>query len=314
VLTSPNATASTRPNSRRSTTGPRTRSSRFADDQGELEIPSNVTLSFNAAGKEYQNLRIDEAVRAFQSDLGNAVTVARNERQAREQVQQQSDARVTALEQDIAANNRHYERLLTDPAFYQEAATRFQALNTPEQRLARIQQQQAEGQRSLEQQRQAMNLQHAITVATNNVQTRIAPAVDALAKEFNIPWQDALDRFNTLTAPLMRARPDGNVWIPLDQHPRIESEIIPQLRTWAQSRSAASTAATNEAKQQADAKTKKAQLDAQLAKRQAARPLTPLGSAPVADVPKPKPIKTSGDAVDSIVDKARQMLIASGAA
>lgn len=287
------------------------------DDQGEFEIPENVKLTFNAGGKEYKGLRIDEVVRMAQQ----APMAVKHQQEAEqlkpiaEQAQAIAQAHQQAL-QELQRNNALYEELLSNPALYQEAATRYQALNTPDQRIARLEEQRAAERQQYQQNIQQTQLQQTITAAANYTASRIAPSVESLTTQYpQVDASDVMDRFNTLTAPLLESGPNGKPWVPPHRLQELETTVLPQLTEWTKARAAkatqASAAATQQIAQQAtqaSAQVKQAQLAAQLAQRQLVRPLTPAGTPPAADTPRPKPIKTSGDAIDSILDKARRQI------
>jgi len=285
------------------------------DDQGELEIPTNVKLSFQSDGKEYKDLRLDRVVRMAQS----APALQRQLSTVQQQhvtALSEREARIAAAEQSLQEQNALAEALLADPALYQEAAARFQAMNSPEQRLARIQQQHAREREQLQQRVSGMEFQQTVAASKQFVETRIAPSVEALTTQYpDIDPSDVQAKFHELTAGLLAPSPAGGVWVPPQRLPDLETSVLPQLTQWAQARSqkiaqrtAVSTATAQQETAKAKEQTRKAQLDAQTATRRAARPLTPIGNAPSPDVPKPKPIKTTGDAVEASLERIRQQI------
>lgn len=279
----------------------------LSDDQGELEIPANVKVKFNAGGKEH-DLRIDEVVRMAQQ-APNIEHQRATERQAAQQQIEQASAQLMQLQQELQRNNALYEQLLSDPALYQQAATSFQAMNTPEQRLARLQQQHEAERQQYQQTIQQTQLQQTITAAANYTASRIAPSVESLIQQHPaVDAGDVMAKFHELTAPLLAASPNGGVWVPPNRLAELESTVLPELTKWTQARAAKVQQASTAATQKANAEVQKAQLDAQLAKRQLARPLTPAGTPARADTPPPKPIKSSGDAIEAILAKASNQI------
>jgi hypothetical protein len=290
------------------------------DDEGEFEIPQHVKIGFNAGGKEFKDLRIDEVVRMAQQAPNIEHQRALDRAQHQQQVMQLAQ-REQALQQEIANNNAVYEQLLANPGLYQEAAARYQALNTPEARAARLEQEFAQRQQQLTQQSQAFELQQISQAAATYTATRLAPSVEALVTQYEsgptpaLESGDVMAKFHELTAPLLAPSPTGGTWVPPHRLADIETSVLPALATWAQQRAAkaqaryaAANAAATAATQQAQAQTRKAQQDAQAAARQLTRPLTPAGTMPRPDTPRERPIKSATDAVDAIVDRAARQI------
>lgn len=272
----------------------------FYDDEGALEIPANVKIGFKAGGKDYKDLRLDEVVRMAQQ-----APMAEKHRQDAEQLKpiaeqaQQIAQQYQQLQAEFAQNNALYEQMLSHPELYQEAASQYQAQNSPDQRLARLQAESRAQATQHQQQLQQLQLQQTTAAAKDFTATRIAPSIEALTTQYPQLADDVMAKFHELTAPLMAPSPTGGVWVPPNRLGELEASVLPALRAWADGKASKSAAMTQAATQAAQAQTRKAQTDAQQAKRQLARPLTPTGAKVTPDVPAPPKIRTSSDAVEA---------------
>lgn len=282
----------------------------FYDEQGALEIPANVKLGFKADGKEYKDLRLDEVVRMAQQAPLAAKHLQEAERlRPMAERTQVAETATQQLVSEIQRNNALYERLLSDPALYQEAANQFAAQNTPEHRLARIQEEAQTQTQQYHQTIQAIQLQHTIAAAQDFTASRIAPSVERLSTQYpGVESGDVMAKFHELTAPLMAPSPTGGIWVPPHRLQELEASVLPQLDAWAKGRAAKVSAQTSANTAQVQAAERAAQTASQLAKRQLARPLTPAGTRVTADVPKPPPIKSAGDAIEASLAKARSQI------
>lgn len=280
------------------------------DKQGELEIPRDLEISFKAGGKDLK-LPLDRVVRMAQS-----APQAEQYRQAAEELPQvrehaqrieQSNAQ---LQQELQQNNAIYERILQDPDLYVQAVQAWQQQNSPEQRAKRAESDLA----ALRQQHEAATTQTQVqrqsAEAFQYAATRIDPAVQNVMKQYpTLDSEEVMDRFYRLTAPLIEARPDGNgTWVPPHKLPQVEQLVKSEMTEWANALHTKRSTASQAASAATAAQVTEAQTQTQLAKRQLARAAAPALTPAAPDVPRAKPIKSSGDAMEAALEKVRQQV------
>lgn len=282
------------------------------DKQGELEIPRDLEISFKAGGKDLK-LPLDRVVRMAQS-----APQAEQFRQAAEELPQvkeyaeKIEQSYTQLQQELQQNNAIYERILQDPDLYVQAVQAWQAQNSPEQRAKRAEEQLAALSKQHQEVTTRSTTQRQSAEAYQYASTRIAPAVESMATQYpTLDQSEITAQFHVLTAPLLEAKPGGGVWVPPNKLPVVEQLIASEMIPWAQGLHAKRNASQQAQSAASAAQVTQAQTQTQLAKRQLARAAAPALTSPTADVPRPKPIKTSGDAMEAALEKVRQQVRAS---
>lgn len=254
-----------------------------ADAEGEVEIP-DLFFSFKANGKDYERVPVDKLVRFAQMGIYNAdkeakyrdvdLTMGTLERRA-----SMAETRVQELE-------KFYERLLSDPSYYDQASELYQQQNTPEQRIARSEAQmqamqaqfeleREELRRAARQEAQQSELQNRYaqereaTQLQTFVKTELAPSVERLVQSHPlVTEQEVLGQYTLLTAPLMVG---GR--IPLSRLSEVKALVDHDLTNWV-----VGVAADREfARREADKKVQAAKAAATQAKRQVARAAAPTG-------------------------------------
>lgn len=255
-----------------------------ADAEGEVEIP-DLFFSFKANGKDYERVPVDKLVRFAQMGIYNAdkeakyrdvdLTVGTLERRA-----SMAESRVQELE-------KFYERLLSDPSYYDQASELYQQQNTPEQRIARSEAQmqamqaqfeleREELRRAARQEAQQSELQSRYTQERESAQlqtfvkTELAPSLERLMQSNPLlTEQEVLGQYTLLTAPLMVG---GR--IPPSRLSEVKALVDHELTNWV----VGVSADRQFAKTQADKRVQAAKAAATQAKRQVARAAAPTGS------------------------------------
>lgn len=233
------------------------------DKDGELEAPSDLTVTYKSNGKLRENVPLDKLVRQAQRGDYNE-----------EQVQEIQQTRQAVLQRDqelerraaiIKGNEEWFKQVLTDEAFRERAIWAYAEENTPEAELSRMKQ--AEAERQDRERQQVESQQDAAFVHAN-----IAPRMTQLQEQHpNVPFAEAMGQFNLMIAPYMVRGRVERQYLPTVQH-LIESQFAPWIEQLHEQRDTEKKRVVN--------KVGAEQTKATLAKRQLARaqqpgPVTP---------------------------------------
>lgn len=268
------------------------------DDKGELELP-DLYFNFKANNKDYEKVPLDKLVRFAQMGIYNA------EKEARfrdvEQNVGQIERRATMAETRVQELEKFYDRLLADPAYYEQAATMYQEQNTPEQRIARAEErtramqaqfelEREELRRSARHEAQADQLKQRYSHEQENQQVAsfvkhdLAPAFNRLITEHpHVNEREVLGQYTLLSAPLMDS---GR--IPLNRLAELKALVDHDLSNWV----VALNADREFAQQATVKKVQQARAAATTAKRQVARAAAPTGSPAPMRAPAMKKFET----------------------
>lgn len=165
------------------------------DKDGEIEIPEDVTFTYEANGKTRENVPADRLVRLAQMGEYN---VEREQRVTQaQQVVQEKDQLIAQRDQQIAQYDAWFEQVLADPAFRQRALENYEEQHTPEARLARAEE--ALRERDTRERAQSEAQQDAAFV-----ETHLTPRVTQLLEQNpSVPFEEVYGQFNILIAPYM---------------------------------------------------------------------------------------------------------------
>lgn len=232
------------------------------DNDGELEIPTDVEVELKANGKLHK-LPLDHVVRLAQFGFSNKereeqVTAAKRFVAESQQVQQEYQQAIQNYETNI-------ERLLADPVYYEEVRAQYSQQNTPEAQLARTQQQLNAVRANQQEQTQQQTVQAF-------VQTVLVPTTEQLLKANpTVTETELIGQYTKLTAPLLvRGR------VPVQRLPEVQALVERDLAEWAQATHLERAAVKRTAEQQAG----KATREAAIAKRAVAQKLAAPGTTP----------------------------------
>jgi hypothetical protein len=270
----------------------------------EVEVPEDLTFTFNAGGKTHENVTVDRLVRMAQS-AGNNETL-------REQAMQAEAAKMSAEEQ-VAQVQQEYQqhveevdaiiaRLLTDDDYRARARDQFARANSAEVRAERAE-------TELARTRDSQKQNEAAASARSFVTEQLAPAMETLLSRHSTVTPDELwGRFTLLTNHLM-----VNGAIPPRRIPDVAKVFREKLVPWMAETHEHRTVTAAQQKADADAAVRKAQTTATLAKRQAARLTRPATAGAVVTpgvsatpAPKEPVIESADDAVAAVVQSVRQ--------
>jgi hypothetical protein len=265
------------------------------DAEGEeLEVPA-LMVEYKANGKVRRD-RLDQVVKLAQFGVYNQ---EREERvQSVEQEAQAVAKQREELAEMLAEREAQLERLLTDDEFFLAVQEQFARENSPERRAERAEQ----DLRNLQLQQE---LQHISAVGQQFHMQEVAPALSLIAQ--TLPTIQ-LAELETRLADAMQAHaviaPTGDRYIPASRYDAVRKYIVEDLALWAQmAHRYRSESATDPVREQALVERDRARVEAQKAKRQIGQALKPVtGSAvPAASKPKPKPITTVDEAMESAI-------------
>lgn len=267
------------------------------DAEGELDVP-DLTIEFQANGKTRKE-PLDKVVRLAERGVYNeereqAVLAARQETQsiAQQNAQLRSELQRAQIER---------EALLASDDAYLNARAKYESENTPEARLQKFTQQQAQEQR-------AQTYSMAINQSNEYFQHNVLPAVTTIAEKLGTVSADEIGaRLVLLTNHLRVPSLDGDSFIPPIAHQSVGQIILRDIVPWATSLHEERDASTKtqrdaaEREKQASAREQeRLRIESQKAKNLTGRQTRPAGRANTStntrEAPPPKPIKTVEDA------------------
>lgn len=263
------------------------------DNEGELEIPDNLLISFKAdGGKQFSKVPLDKVVRLAQQGVYN------HGLQQEAQASREKDATISSLQEELATERAATERtralaerLLTDDTFFEKALGEYQEYNSPEAQLARLQ---AENQ-ALRDNKSKPAVKSDVDQANEFFAAKAQPILSTIAQQFSsVTPEELIGRFMLLTAPLQ-----VNGKVPPAKFALVERILVNELAPWAQNVHDTRAASVAERLKQ-ERQHAKAKVDSANTKRQLARAVRPAGR-PAADVPASRPVSTADDAVASIM-------------
>lgn len=265
----------------------------------EVEVPADLTFSFQANGKEYKDLPIDRVIRMAQS-AGNNETL-------REQAMEAEAGRLAAeetvaqaqqeLQDRLSEADAIISRLLSDDDYRDRARDRYARTLSPEARTERAEAELARLRASQQQQQTAAT---ARSIATEH----IAPAMEALlTRHPTVSVDELLGKFSLMTRHLI-----VNGVIPPQRIADVAKVFRDKLVPWVQQTHEHRSVTAAQHKAATDKAVQDAQTKATLAKRQLARLTKPSASgalvtpgAAATPAPKPAVIESADDAVADIV-------------
>jgi len=197
---------------------------RVFDNEGELEPPLDLKFSYKANGKEYHDVPLEKLVQLAQMGHYNHEKHIETQKikqehtqvtQAYQQLQQQHQQTVQRFEQ-------YLNMLAEDPTFYEEFVREYQSINTPEAKLAKLQQER-------EAERQTYQRAYEDWQLSSFVKDVLAPQYEQLLKEHpTVTKHEMLGRFTELVTPLLV---QGR--IPLSKLQDVQHLVEHDLSTWA---------------------------------------------------------------------------------
>lgn len=264
----------------------------FDADGEEFEGIPNVSVTYKANGKTLEKVPLDKLIRKAQ--LGEYNEQRENEALQVRHEAEQIRSTVAQKDQTIQELSAWFERVMQgDDALVIAARQNFAVSNSPEARA-----QAAEA--ALAAERSNQQRQTDVARSVQFVAQEIGPRMDALAAQFpQLDKEVLLGRLAILTAPL---RVNGAV--PQGRLPQVVQIIEQSLTPWAENKAQSLRTVESEAVRDANRKVTSAQIQAALAKKQAARVLsTRNGTAsPLREPPKPvAPPKTASEAQDQLL-------------
>lgn len=165
------------------------------DKEGQLDIPPDITVTYDANGRTRENVPLDRVVRLAQMGEYNA---------EREQQVAQFKEREPQLVNDIRQRDSQlqqwdawFEQILSDENFRQRAVENYATENTAEIKLQRAQD---ELRQRDTRERENAEAQDAAAF----VQTQVTPRVTQLMEQNTlVPFEEVMGRFNMIIAPYM---------------------------------------------------------------------------------------------------------------
>jgi hypothetical protein len=253
------------------------------DENGEVEVPALI-VEYKANGKIRQD-RLDQVVKLAQWGVYNQ----EREQKLQETVQQQ----ISEYEQLVKQREAQMERLLTDEDFLYAVREAYEAENTPERRVERIQQE-----------KEALRLEYQLQSISQTGEQfyakEIAPALRMIQQALPSIGPDELEsKLQMALQAHVETAPNGVIFVPPSRYDAIRQYIIEDLSLWAQAAHDRRVKPAQQAKVQAELE--RAQVEAQKAKRAIGQKLKPVGQAGVSpDRPKAsRSIVSVDDAVES---------------
>lgn len=187
------------------------------DDQGELEIP-DVMIKFKAKGED-RELPLDHVVRLAQ--LGYTNEEREQQVLAARKFVSEAQERESQYQQQVQQYESYYQRIFSDPNFFEQARDAFFQQNTPEARAQRAEQEAAR--LRAEQGRQSET--HQIT---NFVASVLVPATEQLLQAYpEVSQTELVGRYSQLTAPLLV---QGRV--PVQRLAEVQRIVQQDLKDW----------------------------------------------------------------------------------
>lgn len=252
------------------------------DKEGELDVPPDLTVSYQANGKARENVPLDKVVRLAQMGEYNS---------EREEKVLQAKTYTTQVErqnQELQSQVKEYEgwyaKVLADEEFYRRAQDDFARQQSPDARAERAE-------RQLYEERSRHQAENEAQQTAAYVQQNLVPRVTKLIEENpTVSFEEVMGRFNLLVAPmLVRGQ------LPRHDLPAVQTLIDADLAHWARGRHQ-----SNELdKQRVTNQVAAAQTQSQMAKRQLARATQPAPTSAPGTPAKPKDWKTAEDWLDA---------------
>lgn len=270
------------------------------DAEGEVEVPE-LMVEYKANGKVRKD-RLDQVVKLAQFGVYNV----EREQQVK-QIEQQAQTLEKEREQIyqlLAERESQIERLLEDDDFLFAVREAYELENTPEQKLARSEQEK----RDLQVQYQMSNI---VERGTTFYENEVGPALDMIADSLpTVPFEELEERFAYAMQAHVEVAPNGQPYIPASRYDAVRRYILDDLAGWAQfQHSRRSTATTPVSDDRAQKELERARIDAQKAKRAVGQAMKPIGRA-AKDGGKPRSARpaTVDDAVSSALDEVLSSL------
>jgi hypothetical protein len=267
------------------------------DADGELDIP-DFQVEFTANGKTRKE-SLDKVVKLASFGVYN------EERQQQIEASRQESARVTQQSQQLLSYVKQLEAereaLLSDDTAYLTARAKHEQSNTPEARMQRLQDENA-------QQHHRMEFQQAAQTGQQFFASELSPAVEQISRALPTVSPEEIGASLLLVADRFKVHtPFGSI-IPPSAYQALRQAMLSEVVPWAQQlhehrdhQQKASSAKTETEKQALKKAAETAQVSAQKAKSLVGKVGKPSGKAS-ADTPPPKPIRTVDDAESSALD------------
>lgn len=269
------------------------------DADGELEVP-DLMVEYKANGKIRKD-RLDQVVKLAQFGVYN---------QEREQQVKQIEQQAQTLEQErqqlhdmLAEREAQLERLLQDEDFLYAVREAYEQENTPERRLARVEQEKE----ALQVQYQMANI---VERGTTFYESEVGPAIALIAGTLpTVSSEELEERFAYAMQAHVEVAPNGQPYIPPSRYDAVRRYILEDLAGWAQFQHGRRATATSAPDAKAQRELEQARIDAQKAKRAVGQAMKPIGRA-AKDGGKPRAARpaTVDDAVSSALDEVLSSL------
>lgn len=269
------------------------------DAEGEVEIPE-LLVEYKANGKVRKD-RLDQVVKLAQFGVYN---------QEREQQVKHIESHAQTLEQEraqlyevLAEREAQMERLLQDEDFLVTVRDAYEQENSPERRLARVEQEK----RDLQVQYEMADIQ---AKGSSFYQNEVGPALTLLEATLpTVSAEELEERFAYAMQAHVEVAPNGEPYIPASRYDAVRRYILDDLAGWAQFQHSRRSMATSAPNAKAQKELERAQVDAQKAKRAVGQAMKPIGRA-ARDGGKPRAARpaTVDDAISSALDEVLSSL------
>lgn len=274
------------------------------NEKGETVDPAALgirEIEFTANGKTRRE-SLDKVVRLAQYGFYNEGL--QQEVEQTKGLLPAKEAQIAQLEAEKQELLGYYEQMLTDDDFVDAAREKYARLNSPEARAERAE-------RKLREVEESKQVQQHTAVVQQYLETELQPALAAILDAHpTVTFDELYGRFTMLTDPLR-----VNGVIPAQSIPNVNRAIVDQLlpyvgqlhTTRAEAKQADEarirgelTAAQQKAEAEAKAAREAAAKAEQAAHNRVARAIGPAGRASP-DAPRPRPVESAEDAMDSIL-------------
>ena len=269
------------------------------DAEGEVESPDFI-VEYKANGKVRKD-RLDQVVKLAQFGVYN---------QEREQQIKQIELTAQELEAEresiyelLSQREEQIQRLLEDEDFFLTLREAYEEENTPERRLARVEQEKQD----LQVQYQMSNI---VESGTAFYEAEVGPALEMIADVLpTVPREELEERFAYAMQAHVAVAPNGATYIPASRYDAVRRYILDDLAGWAQFQHTRRSSATSDTSSKAQQELERARVEAQKAKRAVGQAMKPIGRAGK-DGGKPRAARpaTVDDAVSSALDEVLSSL------
>jgi hypothetical protein len=205
-------------------------------------------------------------------------------------------ARLQEMEQELEAQAALSREMLEDEASYFARREQWTQLNSPEQRLARIEQQRLE---EMQSRRASEEEAQRTAVVQQYYAQELQPLQDELLGGYQqVPLEAKLGRITMDVMPLLR-----NGVVPPERLPEYKAYLAGPFRMWVQSEAAKMAQMTQAQQQQLQATVAQERRRAQQVVQSVGKQLAPSGRAAPDTPPPPRPPRTREEAKQMIISR-----------